>query len=83
MKEFIFTGNIENELNKFKKFIGNPKEIERLEILCQTGEEVTLAQIAEAVLTISKTVQENTYVNFDNVIDDTLNNDEMIVKVRI
>ena len=83
MKEFIFTGSIENELSKFKKFIGDPKEVERLEILCQTGTDVTLAQIAEAVLAISKTVPESTYVNFDNIVDEKLNSNEIIVKVKL
>jgi len=83
MKEFVFINNFEEKFDDFKKFIGNPEDVKSIDITYNIGKEVTLMEISDISTLISGILPEDTNINLVTNVNENLNNNDIIVKVKI
>ena len=81
MNEFVINGNFEEELNNIKNKIMDINEITEVNIKFSVGNKTTIADVRKDFSKISELFSENTKIKLDFQVDDTMQENQRIIKV--
>lgn len=81
MNEFVIDGNFEEELDNIKNKIMDINEITEVNIKFSVGNKTTISDVRKDFSKISELFSENTKIKLDFQVDDTMQENQRIIKV--